>query len=337
MQFASALGYGAVAAAIGLGLWAVGATTGRPRLARVGLIAILAVGVSGALTDLLKLFFELPRPSPWHSAYGFPSGHTTIAFALAAVLGHAAPSAAPFLYLLAVLTGVARLYLQAHFTIDTIGGAVVGIVVGLVLARGLVPPAGPERDRSAPAWAWALPAVTGLLAIGFFWSYEGRLVTQRAPETWRTLAPAAAVVAFGTPEGRAALVSGWSGDERWKGAVPFVWAEGAEAALRLPALPPAPHRLRLRLLPYLSRNGLSCQRLELSVNGAPAGRLLLDRGWNDYDVLLPKALIRPSANDVGFRFAYAGGRGHVEPRPLSVAFASLEAWTDPRYRISPRP
>src|SRR5262249_27202232 len=95
MQAASALGNGAVAAAVGLGIWAAGAITRRRRLTRVGLVVILAGGMSGAIAHLLRLPLELPRPVAWRSAYGFPSGHTTTAFAVASVLGHAASAAAP--------------------------------------------------------------------------------------------------------------------------------------------------------------------------------------------------------------------------------------------------
>ena len=135
MLVASALGHGVLAGALAVGLLALGALTGRPRLRRVGLAALVAVVVSGLLANIVKLLVELPRPNPAHESYGFPSGHTTTAFALATILARAAPTGAPLFYLLAVLTGVARIYFRAHFTIDIPGGVALGILSGLAIGR----------------------------------------------------------------------------------------------------------------------------------------------------------------------------------------------------------
>lgn len=333
MLVSSALGHGAVSGGLAIVLIAWAAVTGHRRLRRIGLAALLAILASAILANVVKLAVELPRPNPWHSSYGFPSGHTTTAFAVAAVLGRAVPAAAPVLYLFALLTGIARLYLRAHFTIDVLGGAALGILTGLVISRSLLGPASGKDGKPGMArawrWVWAVPVAVGLVTLPFFVSYERTLSAQH-PDAPGSVSRTAAIE-FGTPAGRALLLSGWSEDERWQGAVPFVWANGTEALARLPSLPPVDHRLRLRLLPFVPREGLSCQRVELSLNGMLVGRLLLDRGWHDYEVAVPRSLLAAGPNEVGFRFAYAGLPGPAESsdgRRLSVAVAALEARAD---------
>ena len=62
-----------------------------------------------------------------------------------------------------------------------------------------------------------------------------------------------------------------------------------------------------------------------AVNGWSAGRLVLARGWRDYVVTAPGTALHGSGGQVRFRFACAARPGAHDPRPLSVAFAALEA------------
>ncbi len=66
----------------------------------------------------------------------FPSGHTLAAFCAATVMsrrGDAKGNAV--LFTGASLVGVSRLHLRAHYASDVVGGAAVGVVVGLVGRR----------------------------------------------------------------------------------------------------------------------------------------------------------------------------------------------------------
>jgi len=323
MRVLAYLGHGVVDGAIASAILAYGAVTRNRRFRQAGLAALLAVIASGLLANLFKLLFEMPRPTPSES-FGFPSGHTTTAFALAGALGQAFPAAAPFFYLLAVLAGAARLYDRSHFVYDVIGGGLLGTASGFLMARLLLDRRGQaERPRPRTRWAWVLPIAVAIPAFGFFTAYERSIGAYlRAVSAPLGNPPTRIVITFGTPEARPFLLEGWSADGTWD-SMPMVWAEGLQATLRVPPLAPADHRLRLRVRPYARRpDRPPCQLMEVALNGVPVARLLLEKGWNEYELKISKNLVHPGANEIRFRFAYA----EPDPKPFSVAFASLEAF-----------
>lgn len=69
--------------------------------------------------------------------YSFPSGHTAAAFALMFLLSsiykHRAVTVT--LFVLAVLTGISRMYLLQHFLSDVVAGALLGVVVAWIASR----------------------------------------------------------------------------------------------------------------------------------------------------------------------------------------------------------
>ncbi|HEY4862843.1 MAG TPA: phosphatase PAP2 family protein [Xanthobacteraceae bacterium] len=69
------------------------------------------------------------------TAESFPSGHTTIAFASAVVLGTLFPRFRIPFFVLATLVGVSRILLREHYPSDTIGGAIFGIVFACLVVR----------------------------------------------------------------------------------------------------------------------------------------------------------------------------------------------------------
>lgn len=88
--------------------------------------------------------------------FGYPSGHTGMAAALAtAVLPHL-PSRLRWIPVVAVaLVASARLYVGAHLPLDVVGGAALGLAVGSaihVLLRVDAEGDATERHRSVPGW-----------------------------------------------------------------------------------------------------------------------------------------------------------------------------------------
>ena len=99
----------------------------------------VAIILSMVLVDLLKMLFGLPRPPevlnvqyrfgiPTNDA--FPSGHTSRAFTVAAVVWvRYAKWRIPFVAL-AAATGISMMVIGRHFPSDVLGGAFVGIILG---------------------------------------------------------------------------------------------------------------------------------------------------------------------------------------------------------------
>ena len=170
---------------LSVGTYAVGRIAGNHTVSEVGLHATEALLMSAAATELVKGVAGRNRPY-LHRAdaddfvfmdgftgggfTSFPSGHTSAAFSLAAVVDaegslhwpHAARLVTPVTYGLASLVGLSRIYKDRHWLSDVAVGALVGEYSGLIverfnrrhphnaLERWLVPSAVvPERDTGA--------------------------------------------------------------------------------------------------------------------------------------------------------------------------------------------
>lgn len=150
------VGLGAVVLVLWLGPWR--------RRWRAALVTVWTMGLSVALTGLLKLVFDRPRPpagwelGPPEWTSSFPSGHSLNATVLLGILvglalvrvHHRAGRAALALAWLAgsALVGVSRLYLGYHWSSDVIAGWALGVAVlatGAAVALWLT-----ERDLPRP-------------------------------------------------------------------------------------------------------------------------------------------------------------------------------------------
>lgn len=122
----------------GLGTIGVGLLTHNGRVARAGGRITASVLLAGAATTGLKYLVGRERPSSTENAYvfhpfsgseSFPSGHTTVAFALAASASDEIGRtwATVPLYTAAGLCAWSRIYQNAHWFSDVLAGAAVGI------------------------------------------------------------------------------------------------------------------------------------------------------------------------------------------------------------------
>jgi undecaprenyl-diphosphatase len=118
----------------------------RRRLERAA--AVLAAGVAAWL--LAKVVKEIPtrgRPATYldgvelrggsvggghNEGLGFPSGHAAVAFALATVLYPWLPRRWRWVpFAAATIVGFGRMYFGAHLPLDIVGGAALGVLLGL--------------------------------------------------------------------------------------------------------------------------------------------------------------------------------------------------------------
>jgi undecaprenyl-diphosphatase len=101
------------------------------------IVLMLFVGLASAeLVSVLKEGFGVLRPpiGLQHSkSFAFPSGHTTATATFATVLGYLSlrRNIAPTAYVtvgvaLTVIVGISRMYLDAHWASDVIGGVLIG-------------------------------------------------------------------------------------------------------------------------------------------------------------------------------------------------------------------
>jgi membrane-associated phospholipid phosphatase len=121
-----------------LGLVAAGLISGDANLTRSGGRLAATLALAGATSTLAKLTLGRPRPSESLDADGYvpfsgqdamPSGHTTVAFALATALADDIhrPWATVGLYTLATGVGWSRINDNRHWLTDVVGGAALGI------------------------------------------------------------------------------------------------------------------------------------------------------------------------------------------------------------------
>lgn len=109
---------------------------------------LMAGGVSYVLVEfILKPLFHRIRPSAELGAilvgspkvdYSFPSGHATIAFAMAIVLSRYEPRWRGLFYTLATLISLSRIYLGVHYPLDVLGGVLLGWGLGRAVRRFMV-------------------------------------------------------------------------------------------------------------------------------------------------------------------------------------------------------
>lgn len=131
-------GGGVVQFGAAFGAYFLGRASGHPRLTLLGADLVRGQIVNAVLTQGVK--FAVQRHRPDGGRYSFPSGHTSSAFATAAVIQrHFGWKAAAPAYALATYVGASRLSENKHFASDVIFGAAVGLASGYSVTVGRGP------------------------------------------------------------------------------------------------------------------------------------------------------------------------------------------------------
>lgn len=179
------LGRGESLVALSLLLLLVGAKLKRADMRLAGWQTLVAHGIVAALSNLIKHVVGRPRPKFIHtgavdlSPFGgsgwdsFPSGHATSAVAIAAVLAIRFPRGRWIFIGAAAAIAASRILRGAHFLTDTVGGAALGWLVGIVAAH----PWSTWRSSLGTALVSLAPFCVGVSAV--IWA-----VGRAAPAQW---------------------------------------------------------------------------------------------------------------------------------------------------------
>jgi membrane-associated phospholipid phosphatase len=286
------------------------------------IVVILAIGLAEALKHGLQ---QLDTRSHFT-----PSGRTGTAFGLASVLSVSFPALSPFVFGLAILAAISRLYWHAQYIWNVLGGALVGLAVGWPVAKKLLPRGNSVASSLVGLVGWMSAVTLGLGALAFFYYAESNIAAHLV--TANNISVQDSTITnfdFGTSQARTSLRYGWSGDESWNGGKrSVVWATGlaSELVMKLPTQ--QDYRFRLNALPN-SPKGPACQGIEVRMNGLVVAKVFLEPGWHWYEFDVPKTAIDNNSNYVQFFYDYAEtpkSRGKSsDDRLLSVAFDSLQA------------
>jgi membrane-associated phospholipid phosphatase len=121
-----------------------------PELEETSLLGLQAWIFAAVTQQVMKMTFHRERPDDDNDAFSFhgpsfkdsdlafPSGHTMYAFSAASVLANRYPNdpyVAPIAYTIATLSGISRLYNDAHFMSDVFIGAAVGYGLGKLVVE----------------------------------------------------------------------------------------------------------------------------------------------------------------------------------------------------------
>jgi undecaprenyl-diphosphatase len=120
---------------------------------KVAIMGLLGIGLTSLLVLIIKPLVGEPRPflSLAHvnllvvetGVYSFPSGHTSLIFTLATILGlnyefKIFKRKILFIYpalIIAGIVGFSRIYVGVHYPFDIIGGMILGIISGLTVIK----------------------------------------------------------------------------------------------------------------------------------------------------------------------------------------------------------
>ena len=116
----------------------------RPKRDRIIVVSAIAVILlTDETSQLLKDLFQRTRPfHPLRDAtrlvsFSFPSNHASNMFALATFLSYNYSRAGLLCFPAAALVGYSRIYVGSHYPFDVLGGALWGVLIGLLGAAAV--------------------------------------------------------------------------------------------------------------------------------------------------------------------------------------------------------
>ncbi len=132
-------GNGGIVVLLFIALWIL--VKGDRKLAYRTLVALV---ITFVVTHLIKYFFPVPRPFvsggidvPFSFVSGtdsFPSGHASLAFAIATSIWLGRHKLGAVSLLVATLVAIGRVLMLVHYPIDVIVGALIGATVSIVVS-----------------------------------------------------------------------------------------------------------------------------------------------------------------------------------------------------------
>lgn len=100
-----------------------------------------ALFATWAITKVIKILVGLPRPfemiasskvlAPIEGGTSFPSGHSSLAMALATAMYFYYPRLGKLLFAFAFIVGLSRIFVGVHYPLDVIAGFLLGYIVPL--------------------------------------------------------------------------------------------------------------------------------------------------------------------------------------------------------------
>lgn len=111
------------------------------------------------------------------------------------------------------------------------------------------------------------------------------------------------LVDLGAPAIRPSLRGGWSWDETARDGKTFVWSDGPESALDFFLTEPRDVTVLFRGAPYFFRDE-PAQQVTFVVNGGEAGTVAMQRGFNEYSIVLPERVLKEGDNRLVLRYGY---------------------------------
>jgi len=110
---------------------------GNEKARDIGIQGAVTLAISQTITYSLKTL--LGRERPYNKLknlntfniilkdYSFPSGHSSASFSIATIIALNMPVLSIFVFALALMVGISRIYLGVHYPTDVVAGIIIGI------------------------------------------------------------------------------------------------------------------------------------------------------------------------------------------------------------------